>query len=743
LPIYTQFVTGSLTLDPSTSGTLGTGPPDLVRGLTLAANEAATVTFAVTVTSPLIDGTRIANTATLTSTEVSTPTTATVTDSVSVMPLLALRKVSAYAPPLHPGDRITYTIVARNSGNANATGGVIRDPLPAHTQFVGGSLALDPPNTDGTLGTGPPDLVRDLTLVAGEDAVTITFAVTVTSPLTDGTRIANTVTLTSTEVSTPTTATVTDIVSAMPLLALRKVSAYTPPLHPGDRITYTIVARNSGNANATGGVIRDPLPAHTQFVGGSLAMDPPDTDGTLGTGPPDLVRDLTLIAGVDVVTITFAVTVTAPLANGTHITNTATFTCTEVSTPAIATVIDTVSAVPLLKLRKASTYTSPLHPGDRITYTIVARNDGYVDATGGVIRDPLPAHTQFVTGSLTLDPSASGTLGTGPPHLVRDLTLVASGAATITFAVTVTSPLTDDTLIVNTATLTSTEVSRPLVATVADTVSATSPPIPEYIALSPQRRVIQAGERVTYTVLAVSSLGDQWDVTSEASFEIEARAGGMWMANTYMSQVPGVWTVTATLQHLSDTAILEVKASVVQTLYLPILVKQIPQAPDLSITHLIATQTHITMVIQNVGNAPVVNNFWVDAYVDPDPIPSAPNDIWQDFADQGLAWGVTEDLLPGATLVLTEGNAMPWITRTLITWPLRIGTPIYAQVDSAYVGQSYGAVLESHEILGGPYTNIAGPVNVAASAPPIYIPTLYRRTARPPFWKLEAQLPER
>ncbi len=744
LPAHTQFIAGSLTLDPPDSGTLGNAPPNLVRDLVLAADGAATVTFAVTVTVPLTNDTSIANAATLTSTKVSASSVATVTDSVNAAPLLELHKSSAYVSPLRPGGHITYTIVAHNSGNANATGAIISDALPTHTRFIAGSLTLDPPDS-GTLGAAPPRLVHDLTLAAAE-TVTVMFAVTVTSPLTDGTSIANVATLTSVEVSTPTMATVIDAVSSTaPLLELGKVSAYVTPLRPGCRITYTIVARNSGNADATRAVINDPLPAHTRFVAGSLTLNP-SASGTLGTAPPHLVHDLTL-AAAEVATVTFAVTVTSPLTDGTPIVNTATLTSAEASTPIMATVVDAVGAAPLLELRKSSAYTAPLQPGDRIMYTIVARNRGSASATGTIITDPLPAYTQFVAGSLTLDPPDSGALGTASPDLVRDLTLTAAGAATVTFAVTVTAPLSDvvDTFnITNTATLTSAELRVPLVATVVDTVSITAPPTLEDMALFPKQRTIQAGKRVTYTVLATDSLGYQWDATSEATFAIEASAGGMWMANTYMSQVSGIWTVTATLQHLSDMAILEVEAPIVHILYLPIVTKHHVSAPDLSIKALVATQTHITVVVQNLGNMPVVNNFWVDVYVDPDPIPSGPNDIWPDFADQGLAWGITEDLLPGATFTLTEGNAIPWVTYTLITWPLRIGIPIYAQVDSAYVGQSYGAVLENHEILGGPYNNFAGPVNVEAVALPyVQIPMAYRGTETRPFWKLKGQLPER
>jgi uncharacterized repeat protein (TIGR01451 family) len=737
---HTHFISQSLTLEAPDGGKKGTRPPTLAHDLHVTAGSAATVTFAVTVTSTLSNDTSITNTATFTSAE-AFPTAVTVVDFLVTKPSLDLRKSSAYTPPLHPGDRITYTVVACNSGNTQATRAVINDHLPAHTHFVADSLTLAPPDS-GIVGTQPPNLAYNLTLATGE-AATVTFAVTVTSPLTDGARITNTATLTSAEVSTPITATTVDTISAAPSLKLYKTSAHPTPLDPGDRITYTVIARNSGNTRATGAVINDHLPAHTHFVADSLTLDPPNS-GIVGMQPPRLAYNLTL-ATEEAATVTFAVTVTFPLTDAIPITNTATLTSAEVSTPITATAVDTVSAAPSLKLYKTSAHPTPLHPGDRVTYTIIAHNNGNENATGAAINDPLPANTHFVADSLTLEPPSSGAVGPQPPSLAYNLTLAAREMATVTFAVTVTSPLTDSTPITNTATLTSAEVSTPTVATVVDIVSTTpSSPTLERIGLFPQQYTVLAGERVTYTVLATNSLGYQWDATPEAIFESEVGAGGVWTANTYTSQAPGIWTVTATLQHLSDTATLEVEAPIPPTLYLPLIIKQPIRAPDLVITHLMATQNHITVVLQNVGNTYVVDNFWVDAYVNPDPLPSAPNEIWQDFADQGLAWGITENLAPGATLILTEGNAIPGITYTLVTWPLRIGTPLYAQVDSAYVGQSYGAVLETHEILGSAYNNITGPVNVTASmADLLYMPTPYRRTTKPPLWELKIQLPER
>jgi len=69
---------------------------------------------------------------------------------------------------------------------------------------------------------------------------------------------------------------------------------------------------------------------------------------------------------------------------------------------------------------------------------------------------------------------------------------------------------------------------------------------------------------------------------------------------------------------------------------------------------------------------------------------------------------VTEALQPGDVLTLTVASVYYSEEYSDISWPLLAGTPVYAQVDSANVNASYGAVLEDHEILGGPYDNNIG-----------------------------------
>ncbi|MBN1977912.1 MAG: hypothetical protein JW918_10960 [Anaerolineae bacterium] len=60
------------------------------------------------------------------------------------------------------------------------------------------------------------------------------------------------------------------------------------------------------------------------------------------------------------------------------------------------------------------------------------------------------------------------------------------------------------------------------------------------------------------------------------------------------------------------------------------------------------------------------DEFWVDVYLDPTTPPTAVNQTWRHVGDHGIV--------------------------------------------SAHSATSYGGVMENHEIVGGPYNNITGPV---------------------------------
>jgi uncharacterized repeat protein (TIGR01451 family) len=128
--------------------------------------------------------------------------------------------------------------------------------------------------------------------------------------------------------------------AALPDLAISK-AAIPITAQPGVPVLYTIVVSNDGDADATGGVVADTLPAELTFAG-PVTLDPPGA-GTTGA-PPLLVTDAAITAAGRI-TVTFPVTVNLYLAPDTLITNTAAVSCTEAPTPVDASAAITVANV--------------------------------------------------------------------------------------------------------------------------------------------------------------------------------------------------------------------------------------------------------------------------------------------------------------------------------------------------------------------------------------------------------------
>ena len=153
--------------------------------------------------------------------------------------------------------------------------------------------------------------------------------------------------------------------------------------------------------------------------------------------------------------------------------------------------------------------------------------------------------------------------------------------------------------------------------------------------------------------------------------------------------------------------------------FLPLVTNNYFTAPDLiveSLTVLAAGSTgtpgDVQIVIKNIGNATVTDEFWVDLYIDPHTEPTAVNQTWETVGPQGAAWGVLADTLPlypGESLTLTLSSPYYVPVSSHITWPLATNAQLFAQVDSSNPGSSSGAVRESHEITDDSYNNIFGP----------------------------------
>jgi hypothetical protein len=148
--------------------------------------------------------------------------------------------------------------------------------------------------------------------------------------------------------------------------------------------------------------------------------------------------------------------------------------------------------------------------------------------------------------------------------------------------------------------------------------------------------------------------------------------------------------------------------------------------PDLVVESIRVNSDSAVVVIKNQGNSEVEleNSFWVDLYVDPDPMPAGPNETWDQLSTQGIAWVVWAEGLPlkaGETLTVTycpeqeEPDPFYWAEYSRFSGSLQPGTPIAVQVDSAGVGTTYGEVFEDHEILDTTYNNISMTVSIAGS----------------------------
>ena len=147
-----------------------------------------------------------------------------------------------------------------------------------------------------------------------------------------------------------------------------------------------------------------------------------------------------------------------------------------------------------------------------------------------------------------------------------------------------------------------------------------------------------------------------------------------------------------------------------KSIYLPVIMKDLVLAPDLVVDSLVAANNIVTVNLKNIGNAPSVDAFWVDVYLNPSPVPTHVNQTWPQLASQGLVWGVLSSIPASGILTLTVGDTYYSTQHSNFSGTLLPGTSIWAQVDSVNLNTTYGGVLESHEISGGAYDNTTGPI---------------------------------
>ena len=346
----------------------------------------ATVTVTVTVkATSAAAGKTIKNVATASSTGATDPTPGNNSGeaTVTVRPV-DLRVVKTLSPnPPVAGQPIVYTIVATNDGPSPASGVTVRDALPTKMQ---NPLVMDDGGATCTIVSGELNCAI-ASLPAGQSR-TIKVMGTLAG---DATSISNTASITGAEIdSNPSnnTSTVAADVSPRADLSVLKTASPTTA-SPGDEVVYTLTARNDGPSTAIHARITDQLPDGVTFVS---SPDCTAVSGNvicqLGDIPAGQQRTATLRIKIDSdapSTVTNTATIDSDVDDPDESDNESS------STVSVAGGAD-------ISIEKQADVSSAA-PGDTITYTLTARNQGPSTSKDVSVSDTIPAGLEFISST--------------------------------------------------------------------------------------------------------------------------------------------------------------------------------------------------------------------------------------------------------------------------------------------------------------------------------------------------------
>ncbi len=392
IPEGTSFVEGSIKINNTESGY---SESDLNSGITVNVDKTSqtTVSFEVTVNT-LPDGTylkELSNTA-IVDGKPTNETTVVVNKSN-----LTFEKTSnpANGAQVKKGDEITYTISLNNSGTIEVDA-VVKDSVPEGTTFVSNSIKIN----DGDTSYDESDLVSGIRVPVGaSEKITVSFKVTV-NDLEDGAEIKNVATVNDTRTNE-----ITHEYIEAEIISLK--SQYTENnldyVVPGEKITYLIIAKNSGGLDKNI-IVKDNIPEGTTFVEGSIKVNTLSTyqerDLTIYTAE-DLEKgiELNIPAGSATsegfVRLSFDVIVNED-ATG-EIRNIGTVDgqdTNEVTKPVLTT--EKVSSV--IRNDEASTLAeNEVAPNDEIKYIVRVTNTGTTGVSNIEVKDNVPSGTKLVS----------------------------------------------------------------------------------------------------------------------------------------------------------------------------------------------------------------------------------------------------------------------------------------------------------------------------------------------------------
>ena len=283
IPINTTFVSvsgnvGAVASQPSVGGT---GTVKWAIG-TLASNSSATLTLKVKVVSSLENGTKITNSATLTTDMTSTSVASNVASTtINSAPILSMTKTvdkgSASA-----GDTLRYTIVYRNTGNSDATNYQLTDPIPTYTTYILGTVS----GAGASYNPFSNSVVVSRSTLASGTSDTVRFRVKISAQLSYGSNTLTNTATASASNGTSTPGSVSTNVTTSSTLSINKSGPITSDLNGSpltDTITYSIAYTVTGTAASDSIFINDVLPSNLLYLSSSPTADVKPSIGSNGT----------------------------------------------------------------------------------------------------------------------------------------------------------------------------------------------------------------------------------------------------------------------------------------------------------------------------------------------------------------------------------------------------------------------------------------------------------------------------
>jgi uncharacterized repeat protein (TIGR01451 family) len=467
----TDLIPAHTRLTSASAGGVQTGNSVVWTLHDLAPQAEGSVEMTVMVDSPLADGTLLVNTALLDADNAGQVSRDLTTKAIS-QPQLELTKTGPSR--VNAGGRITYSLNFANTGTDTASKVVLRDDLPAGTVFSSASGG-------GVYNPGNNQVVWNLGKLDPGASKTVSIIVDVEETLADQSVILNRADLRSLETG-PVSASASTTVSSIPDLVLIKKSTPDKVAPADSNVTYTLEFQNQGSGPALNVVLTDALPAGAALlaISGGGVHDPASNTvtwnlGDLPVGSPQIVT----------------VTVHAPssLASNSVWSNIASLDADN-SPPVSAQNSLTITSQPRLELTK--TAPANVNAGATITYTLKASNAGTGAAENASVTDPLPAGTSFIsaTSGGSYDPATrtvTWSLGSLLPKKARTLTLLAGAPVSAA----------DQSVVLNTATLTSSS-AQPTTAQASTVIS--SVPAPGLVLRSAPAKTVDPGKEVLYTI---------------------------------------------------------------------------------------------------------------------------------------------------------------------------------------------------------------------------------------------------